>query len=224
MNKARTFVRPLTAGERQALEKGRKSAHAFTARRSQILLASAGRMGPAEVGRVIGCTAQAVRNAIRAFEADGLASLRAKSHARHDPGRVWDRDRDGDLKDLLHRRPRGFGKGTSLWTLALVAEVCHEKGWTPRELSVEAIRRALKRLRIGWQRAKHWITSPDPEYAKKKTRPADVTGGACFPGPGGRRPGPGGIAAVRPAAPDAPQVRLATAPTRPDPPPPGPRP
>lgn len=169
MNKARTFVRSLTAEERQALEKGRKSGDAFTVRRSQVLLASAGRMGPAEVGRVVGCTAQAVRNAIRAFEADGLACLTATSHARKDPGRVWDRDRDEDLRDLLHRRPRAFGKATSLWTLGLVAEVCHQKGWTSRVLSIEAIRQALKRLGVGWQRAKHWITSPDPEYAKKKS-------------------------------------------------------
>ena len=162
------FVRSLTADERQALRRGLKSADAFDLRRSQILLASADGKGPAEIGRSVGCTAQAVRNAIRAFEADGLACLAAKSHARKDPGRVWDRGRDGDLKDLLHRRPREFGKPTTLWTLALVAQVCHEKGWTPRVLSVEAIRQTLGRLGVGWQRAKHWITSPDPQYAKKK--------------------------------------------------------
>jgi hypothetical protein len=169
MSKARTFARPLTAEERQALEKGRKSADAFTVRRSQVLLASAGGLGPAEVGRVVGCTAQAVRNAIRAFHADGLGCLAARSHARKNPGRVWDRGRDEDLKDLLHRRPREFGKPTSLWTLGLVAAVCHEKGWTPRVLSAEAIRQALNRLGVGWRRAKHWITSPDPEYARKKS-------------------------------------------------------
>lgn len=169
MNTARTFVRSLTAAERQALEEGRKSADSFTVRRSQVLLASAGGMAPAAVGRVVGCTAQAVRNAIRAFEAGGLGCLKAKSHARKDPGRVWDRGRDEDLKDLLHRRPRDFGKPTSLWTLALVAEVCHARGWTPRPLSIEAIRQMLKRLGVGWQRAKHWITSPDPEYAQKKS-------------------------------------------------------
>ncbi len=166
---ARTFVRPLTAEERQALEHGRKSADAFTVRRSQVLLASADGMAPADIGRVVGCTAQAVRNAVRAFAADGVACLAAKSHARKDPGRVWDRSHDDDLKDLLHRRPREFGHPTGLWTLALVAEVCHRKGWTPRPLSVEGIRHALIRLGVGWKRAKHWITSPDPEYAEKKS-------------------------------------------------------
>ena len=26
------------------------------------------------------------------------------------------------------------------------------------------------RLGVGWKRAKHWITSPDPAYARKKAR------------------------------------------------------
>jgi hypothetical protein len=169
MNKARTFIRSLTVEEQQALQRGRKSADAFTVRRCQILLASADGLGPAAIGRIVGCTAQAVRDALRAFAADGLGCLTAKSHARQDPGRVWDRRRDDDLQDLLHHRPREFGKPTSLWTLALVAEVCYQKGWTPRVLSVEAIRQVLRRLGVGWQRAKHWITSPDPQYAKKKS-------------------------------------------------------
>ncbi len=54
MNTARTFIRPLATGERQALERGRKSAGASTVRRSQMLLASADRVVPAEIGRVVG--------------------------------------------------------------------------------------------------------------------------------------------------------------------------
>ena len=70
---------------------------------------------------------------------------------------------------MLRRRPREFGQPTTLWTLALAAQVCHEKGWTVRTVSAETLRQTLKRLGVGWHRAKHWITSPDPEYAKKKS-------------------------------------------------------
>jgi hypothetical protein len=69
---------------------------------------------------------------------------------------------------LLHQSPRTFGQPTSLWTLDRAAQVCHEKGWTPRRLSGEALRLVLKRLGVGWKRAKHWLTSPDPAYARKK--------------------------------------------------------
>lgn len=162
------FVRALTTAERHALNRGLKSSDAFTLRRAQILLASAGGKGPSEIGRVVGVTAQAVRDTIRAFHDRGTGALVKGSNAPKVPRAAWDRARDDDLKELLHRRPRAFGKPTSLWTLALAAAVCHENGWTDRTLSPEAIRLILQRLGVGWKRAKQWITSPDPEYAKKK--------------------------------------------------------
>lgn len=69
---------------------------------------------------------------------------------------------DADLKDQLHRRPRECGQATSLWTLAGVADVCHQKGWAPRVQSAETIRQPQKRLGGGWTPAEHWVTSPDP--------------------------------------------------------------
>src|SRR3712207_6907429 len=45
-------------------------------------------------------------------------------------------------------------------------------------VSGETIRATLERLGVRWERAKRWITSPDPEYARKKktARPADPPG------------------------------------------------
>jgi transposase len=162
------FVRELTADERAALRRGLRSADAFTLRRSQILLASAGGQRPSRIAAALGCASQTVRDAIRAFDARGADGLVARSRAPKTTHPVWPRTRDDDLKGLLHQSPRTFGKPTSLWTLGLVAAVCHEKGWTARALSPESIRRILTRLGVGWKRAKHWITSPDPDYAKKK--------------------------------------------------------
>ena len=164
------FVRDLSDAERTALRNGLRSPEAFTLRRSQILLASADGQRPAPIATTLGCATQTVRDAIRAFHADGLGCLRPRSKAPKTTHPVWPRDRDEDLKALLHQSPRTLGQPTSLWTLDLVARVCHEKGWTPRVLSPETIRQVLLRLKVGWKRAKHWITSPDPEYAKKKKR------------------------------------------------------
>ena len=162
------FVRELTAAEQAALRRGLRSPDAFTLRRSQILLASADGRRPSEIAAALGCATQTVRDAIRAFHADGAGCLAPKPSAPKTRHPVWPRDRDGDLKALLHQCPRTLGKPTSLWTLALVAEVCREKGWTARALSPEGIRKVLRRLDVGWKRAKHWLTSPDPDYAKKK--------------------------------------------------------
>jgi transposase len=164
------FVRCLSDAERQALRQGLRSGDAFTLRRCQILLASDQGQRPARIAAALGCAAQTVRDAINAFSAEGRTCLRAKSKAPKTVHAAWPRERDGDLRALLHQSPRCFGKPTSLWTLGRAAEVCFEKGWTARPLSGEAIRLALKRLGISWKRAKHWLTSPDPEYARKKKR------------------------------------------------------
>jgi len=163
-----TFVRDLTAAERQRLQAGLRGADAFTVRRCQILLASARGQRASTIARNLGCAVGTVHYALRAFRAEGLACLQEKSSRPHSAHAFLDERFTEALKDLLHHSPRLFGKPTSLWTLDLVAEVCHGKGWTPRQLTGEAIRVALRRLGIRWKRAKHWITSPDPAYARKK--------------------------------------------------------
>jgi transposase len=162
------FVRPLTTAEQDAVQRGLRSADAFTLRRCQILAASVRGQRPAHIAASLGCATQTIRDAIRAFHAEGTACLQAKSKVPKTIHIAWPRQRDPDLRALLHQSPRCFGKPTSLWTLDLAAEVCHEQGWTQRRLSRETIRLALQRLGISWQRAKHWLTSPDPQYARKK--------------------------------------------------------
>jgi hypothetical protein len=85
--------------------------------------------------------------------------------------------RRNQLRTLLHQSSRVFDKPTSIWTLALAAEACFAEGITPRLVSGETIRTAIHALGMSWKRAKHWITSPAPEYAQKKvTRPPHPAG------------------------------------------------
>jgi transposase len=165
-----TFVRTLTAAERQQLQAGLRSPDAFPLRRCQILLASAAGQDPALIARNLGCTARSVRDAIHAFAQQGLACLRPKSSRPHSARPLLDAVYEEPLRHLLHQSPRTFGKHRSTWTLALLAEVCFAKAWTPHRLSIEALRQAVRRLGVSWRRAKHWITSPDPAYARKKKR------------------------------------------------------
>jgi hypothetical protein len=51
----------------------------------------------------------------------------------------------------------------------LAAEVSCTQGLTSRQVSGETIRTTLKQMGVRWKRAKHWITSPDPAYVRKKT-------------------------------------------------------
>ena len=164
------FVRPLSPEEHQTLRDGLRSPSAFTLRRCQILLASAEGLKPSAIRARIGCATQTVRDAIRAFAAGGAACLREKSHRPKSARPYLDAAAAERLRALLHRSPRDFGRPTSLWTLDLAAEVACAEGITPRVMSGETVRRALKRLGVGWKRAKRWITSPDPAYLRKKGR------------------------------------------------------
>jgi transposase len=164
------FIRPLSAAEERELKAGFRSHDVFTLRRSQILLASARGYHSSQIAEFLGCDDQTVRNALHAFRNEGLGCLTAKSSAPHRVQAIWSKERDEELRELLHQSPRVFGKPRSTWTLQLIAEVCFERGVTSRGLSAEAIRCTLERLGINWKRAKHWMTSPDPDYALKKAR------------------------------------------------------
>ena len=161
-------VRPLTGAERERAEVALRSPDAFTLRRAQIILASARGEPVPRIARHLGCAEQTARNAIHAFEATGAASLRPGSTRPHTIRSAFDLAAAERRRALLHRSPRTFGKPTSLWTLDLAAEVSFEQGLAPTRVSGETIRQTLKRLGIGWKRAKRWITSPDPAYARKK--------------------------------------------------------
>jgi transposase len=164
------FVRPLTDEERAALRAGLRSSDAFTLRRCQALLASADGLKPAQIAERFGCASQSARNAIRAFAAEGTDCLREKSHRPKSARPEIDDAGCERLRALLHRSPRDFAKPTSIWSLELAAELAFAEGITARLVSDETIRQALKRLGVGWKRAKTWITSPDPAYLRKKRR------------------------------------------------------
>jgi transposase len=164
------YVRPLTDAERRVWEDSLRSPEAFVLRRAQIVLARAAGERSGQIAPRVGFSGQAVRNVIRAFNARGGDILRRGSHH---PGVVvsaFDAPRALALRDLLHQSPRLFDKPTSVWTLELAADVAAEQGLTAQRLSGETIRATLARLGVRWRRAKEWISSPDPEYARKKAR------------------------------------------------------
>lgn len=166
-------IRPLSADERVALEAGLRSSSGFTVRRCQMLLESADGQHTTAIARLLRCNDQTVRNAIHDFHQRGLAALQPKSSRPHHLPTVFTSHARERLRALLHQSPRAFGKNSSLWTLEMAAEVCFTQAITSRLVSDETIRTALKQLGVSWKRAKHWITSPDPDYLRKKNGATD---------------------------------------------------
>jgi transposase len=162
------FIRTLGTDERIALEAGLRSSSGFTSRRCQMLLENADGVHTTTIARTLRCNDQTVRNAIHDFNQRGLATLQPKSSRPHTTPAVFSERGYEQLRAQLHQSPRSFGKNTSVWTLELAAEVSFAQGITKRKVSDETIRTALKHLKVSWKRAKHWITSPDPDYLRKK--------------------------------------------------------
>ncbi len=155
--------------ERQVLEKGLRSSDAFVLRRCQVLLASAKGQRVPQIANTLGCDNQTALNAIHAFNERGLECLLKGCSVPHTIERAFAEESVHSLRGLLHRSPRDFGKQTSVWTLELAAEVSFEQGLTKERVSAETVRATLERLGVRWLRAKEWIASPDPQYARKKS-------------------------------------------------------
>ena len=122
------FVRELSDAERAQLDVGLRSPSAFSVRRAQIVRLSAAGRPPRAIAQGLCCAVQTVRNAIRAFNARGLAALTAGSPRPKSAAPVLDGARLEQLRGLLHQSPRAFGHARSTWTLTLLAQVAHEQG------------------------------------------------------------------------------------------------
>ncbi len=168
------YVRTLTDEERKVLHQSLKSSNGFTVRRSQMLLMSADeQLKVDEIGRRVGCQGQAVRQAIHAFQREGLRCLQPKAKGNPTDRRALDDAAREQLRELIRHSPRDLGYERSLWTLDLLAQACCEQGITTRQVAGETIRATLVAMDINWRRVKQFINSPDPHYTVKKS---DATG------------------------------------------------
>ena len=163
------YVRELLDEERERLEAGLRSGRTFELRRCQIILASARGMRAPAIAELVGHSDQTVRNVIKAFNERGLKALKPGSRRPHHTQAAFTPENAERLREMLHHSPRNYGKPTSLWTLDLAADVSFELGLTTVLVTGETIRVTLLRLGVRWNRAKHWITSPDPAYERKKS-------------------------------------------------------
>lgn len=161
-------VRTIAEEELSHLKAGLRHCDSFVVRRCQILLASRRRKTPSKIALELGCSDQHVRNVIKAFNEGGLKCLERQSTRPKTVEPLIRGDKLDRLEEILHQSPRLYEKPNSNWTLNLVCEVCYEIGITPYQVSDETIRKAIHRLGHSWNKAKRWITSPDPAYLRKK--------------------------------------------------------
>lgn len=163
------FVRELNCDEEYRLKFCVRGRDLFALRRAQIILASSRGVGCRAISEQVGVSLSLVRYVIHLFNEQGVACLRQGSRRPKSAAPLLDEAACEGLRHLLHQSPRTFGHSRSLWSLELLAQVACEQGLTAQRVSKDTIARSLQRLGVSWKRAKAWITSPDPHYARKKS-------------------------------------------------------
>lgn len=145
-------------------EKARHGVVNLEAFRARAVLAFFEGSSYAEIHARFGWATHTTSKWVGRFRAQGLAGLARKPRATPPPRvrgllEAW-------LPTVVHESPRAFGPEQDRWTLEALQRVCEEQ--TGEQVCLESIRLALHRFGDSWKRAKHTITSPDPEYEAKR--------------------------------------------------------
>jgi transposase len=158
------FVRELSPDEGQRLRSLSRRHKQFPIRqRAQIVLASATGMAAAQIAQALYTDENQVRRVIREFNEDGMASLRPRTG-----GGSATKSSDFRIVDAALARPGDLGEPGTRWTLRRLRRFLI-RSKTVASISVEGLRRTLRRAGVTYQRTRTWKTSPDPLYEPKKT-------------------------------------------------------
>lgn len=157
--------RRLSDDERRQLEGWKRSENRVRYLRARIVLLAEETPNAAVVARALGVHVQTVRDLARTFRQRGLKGL--EPGVRTGLPRHFGQVAEETLIALLHESPAKYGLPDGRWTLEMAAQVL-AKELSEESVSIETVRRLLKRRRHSWQRAKEWLVSPDPLYAFRK--------------------------------------------------------
>ncbi|MCL5265571.1 MAG: helix-turn-helix domain-containing protein [Chloroflexi bacterium] len=166
--------RPITGEERLQLLAWQHSSRTTLYVRARTLLLAESAPSATAIAEALGIHVQTVRETLRRFTTNGLAGVKLKPRPGR-PNKLGESAADV-LIAMLHDRPARYGVDDARWTLGTAASTLARE-LRKDAVSVDTIRRLLKRSRHSWQRAKEWIESPDPKYTFKKS---GATG--CLPG------------------------------------------
>ena len=107
---------------------------------------------------------EAVRLWLRSYEAKGIAGL--VDQPRPARSRVKSEQIEEAVEEIIHRPPSEFGFERSTWSLESITDyVLASRGV---QVGLQTVREVLSEKGYRWRRAKHSVTSPDPDYQTKK--------------------------------------------------------
>jgi transposase len=158
----------LTAEHVDALAELYRTTHnvRLRTRAQMVLLGGQQHLGVREIAAIVRECEGTVRCWLKRYRAHGNAGLQDQ-WAGGAPTKVTPAYRE-QLLQLVRRRPRSLALPYSTWTLQRLADELAER--TGIRVRKETVRVHLQAAEIVLSRPQHTISSPDPEYAVKKSR------------------------------------------------------
>jgi len=158
----------LTAEQIEAVAELYRTTHnvRLRTRAQMVLLATEQHLGVREIAAIVRECEGTVRCWLKRYRAHGIEGLQ-DLWAGGAPAKVTPAYRE-QLLQLVRRRPRSLHLPSSTWTLQRLADELAER--TGIRVQKETVRVHLQAAEIVLSRPQHTISSPDPEYAVKKSR------------------------------------------------------
>lgn len=158
-------TRPFKPGEQQQLYDLLDHPDPQIRRRAKAVLLSVEGLSANQLVPMVSLTAKSIRKWINRFNAQGVCALTKQPKS---PGRkpTFTPEQRQKMVELAQRSPHSLGKPFTSWSLSKL--VAHLQEAEQLRISKSWLSQILKQNGLSPQRAKRWITSPDPEYALKK--------------------------------------------------------
>lgn len=159
------FARALHDEEMNALKQSLASSKSFTRDCARIILLSTQRKPVKEIAKATGKEKRSVSNAIKNFNAKGLACLQRGQSTGRKP--VFDKEKRTVILALASTRPNDAGEAFTTWSLPKLKRCLEKKGIS---ISIESIRQILRKEKFRIKKSRKFQYSPDPDFVKKNSK------------------------------------------------------
>jgi transposase len=147
--------------------------NAVQMRRGQLISFSAQGMRVQELSTTLHLHEEYVRQLLRQYNEEGLASLRTRAHPGRPPALTP--EDESVVVEIATMPPRAFGQPFNQWSLRKLTDCLVNRQMIPK-VSHVTIGKVLKRHKVTYQRTRTWKASKDPDFAGKKNESTDSTG------------------------------------------------
>lgn len=158
------FARSVTESEKKMLNTALVSSSAFVRDRARIILLSLDGGQSKEISGRMGCDVRKVRNAVHAFNTNGLKALQKGKAKGAEP--KFTKEQYAKMLMIASTEPQKLGMHFTTWSLPKLRKYFIEKEIVD-SISIETIRCLLKADGIKLRKSRRRQYSNDPEFDKK---------------------------------------------------------